>query len=450
MTKELRINRDYLDINSDLFEQYLTRAAAAQQQLYDGSGLGNDYIGWVEWVNTVDQSLVVDILETARNIKASASVLLVIGIGGSYLGAKSTLEALLPHFDNEQKIKSGKGLRVYFLGHHMSQQYIATLLKHIADEEIFVNVISKSGTTTEPAVAFRLVRQFMQDKYGSAYPNRIIATTDCSRGALKAYADSNGIKSYVIPDNIGGRYSLFTPVGLLPLAALDIDIADLLAGAKSAYTDFKMFRGVENAANVYAALRNYFYDAGYKVEILANYNPQLSYLAEWWKQLYGESEGKGGKGILPHAMNFTTDLHSLGQYVQDGERLLFETVLDVVEPGEQIAFSDDDDDMDGLNYLAGKPISEINRTAMLGTILAHSEGGVPNIVIELAELDAHHLGYLYYFFMLSCGISGYMLAVNPFDQPGVENYKNNMFALLGKSGYEDLAAQLNQKIDKLR
>ncbi len=450
MAKELRINSEHLDVDGALLAGYLTRAAAAQQQLYDGSGVGSDYIGWVEWVNTVDQSVVVDILETARDIKRRAKVLLVIGIGGSYLGAKSTLEALLPDFDNEQKIKSGEGLRVYFLGHHISQRYIASLLSHIADEDVFINVISKSGTTTEPAVAFRLVRQFMHNKYGDDYLDRVVATTDSSKGALKRFADANGIKCFVIPDDIGGRYSLFTPVGLLPLAAMDIDIGDLLAGAKAAYTDFKLNDGIDNAAIVYAALRNYLYDRGYKVEILANYNPQLSYLAEWWKQLYGESEGKGGKGILPHAMTFTTDLHSLGQYVQDGERLLFETVLDITAPGEHLAFSDDVDDMDGLNYLAGKPLSEINRTAMLGTILAHSEGGVPNIVIELAELDAHHLGYLYYFFMLSCGISGYMMAVNPFDQPGVENYKNNMYALLGKAGYEHLAEQLNQKIKKLR
>ncbi len=446
--KTLRINTDYLTVDQTQLTPYLERAGAAQQQLYNGSGAGNDFIGWVDYVNTIDPALINSIKQMATQIKEKATALIVIGIGGSYLGTKSTLEALLPNFDNEVKLKSGKGLRVYFLGHHMSSQYISALLDHLADDDIFVNVISKSGTTTEPAVAFRLVRQFMQKKYGTAYVERIVATTDKSRGALKTFADGNGIPCYVIPDDIGGRYSVFTPVGLLPIAAMGIDIDALLAGAKAAYSDFKVNQQHDNAALLYAAARNYLYDQGYKVEILVNYNPTFNYLAEWWKQLYGESEGKDGKGILPHAMSFTTDLHSLGQYVQDGERLLFETVIDVAKADELLKLALDEADLDGLNYLAGKPISEINRTAMLGTILAHNDGGAPNIVIELAEHDAYHLGYLYYFFMLACGISGYMLGVNPFDQPGVESYKKNMFALLGKSGYEALAETLNKKINQ--
>ncbi len=447
--KKLRINTNYLMVDKTALTPYIARASEAQQQLYRGSGAGSDFIGWIDYVNTMDTALIEQIKQTAKLITDKATALIVIGIGGSYLGTKSALEALLPHFDNEIKLKSGKGLRVYFLGHHMSSQYISALLEHLSADDIFVNVISKSGTTTEPAVAFRLVRQFMQQKYGDAYVERIVATTDKSRGALKTYADGNGITSYVIPDNIGGRYSVFTPVGLVPIAAMGIDIDDLLAGAKAAYNDFKTQKSTDNAVLLYAAARNYLYEQGYKVEILVNYNPLFNYLAEWWKQLYGESEGKNGKGILPHAMSFTTDLHSLGQYVQDGERMLFETVLDVAADDDQLTLHHDEADMDGLNYLVGKSISEINRTAMLGTVLAHNDGGAPNIVIELAKHDAYHLGYLYYFFMLACGISGYMLGVNPFDQPGVESYKKNMFALLGKSGYEELAETLNKKIKKM-
>ncbi len=447
--KPLHINTDYLTFEQTKLTPYIERAAVAQQKLYNGDGAGNDFIGWVDYISTIEPELVEQIKQMANVINQKATALIVIGIGGSYLGTKSTLEALLPHFDNERKIKTGKGLRVYFLGHQMSSQYISALLDHLKDDDIFVNVISKSGTTTEPAVAFRLVRQFMQQKYGSEYVERIVATTDKCKGALKAFADGNAIPSYVIPDNIGGRYSVFTPVGLVPIAAMGVDIDALLAGAKAAYNDFKQNQNTDNAALVYAAARNYLYENGYKVEILVNYNPVFNYLAEWWKQLYGESEGKDGKGILPHAMSFTTDLHSLGQYVQDGERLLFETVIDVVANDDDLKLQPDAADMDGLNYLVGKSISDINRTAMLGTILAHNDGGAPNIIIELAKNDAYHLGYLYYFFMLACGISGYMLGVNPFDQPGVESYKKNMFALLGKSGYQELAETLNKKINKI-
>ncbi len=447
--KTLSINTDYLMADRTELTAYIERASSAQQQLYSGTGAGNDFIGWVNYVNQIEPELINKIKQTAKTIQEKATALIVIGIGGSYLGTKSALEALLPQFDNETKIKAGKGLRVYFLGHHISSQYISALLEHLVEDEIFVNVISKSGTTTEPAVAFRLVRQFMEQKYGDSYVERIVTTTDKTRGALKTYADSNKITSYVIPDNIGGRYSVFTPVGLLPIAAMGIDIDALLAGAKAAVDDFKLNKNADNAALVYAAARNYLYERGYKVEVLVNYNPTFNYLAEWWKQLYGESEGKDGKGILPHAMSFTTDLHSLGQYVQDGERLLFETVLDVAVENDNLSLQPDHDNLDGLNYLVGKSLTDINRTAMLATILAHNDGGAPNIVIELAKQDAYHLGYLYYFFMIACGISGYMLGVNPFNQPGVESYKKNMFALLGKSGYQELAETLNKKINKI-
>lgn len=442
----LRIKRDYVDVTNLQLEPYIKRAEDCKELLYNGQGNGADYIGWVNYSDQLSDGLIADIEATAQRINELAEVLIVVGIGGSYLGTKSALTALLPNFDNEVKLRTGKGLRVYFVGHQMSSAYIVQLLEHIGDASCFVNVISKSGTTTEPAVAFRLVRDFVQRKYGADYSRRIVATTDRARGALKTFADQKGIKSFVIPDDVGGRYSVFTPVGLLPIAAMGIDIKQLIAGARAASAHIKQANGMDNSAIAYAALRNFLYDNGYKTEILVNYEPSLVDIAEWWKQLYGESEGKGGKGILPHAMSFTTDLHSLGQYVQDGERTLFETVIDLVNSNAEVVLQDDDEDLDGLNYLAGKQVAEINRTAMLGTILAHTEGGVPNIVLELQQLDAYHLGYLYYFFMFACGISGYMLDVNPFDQPGVEAYKKNMFALLGKSGYEDLAASLRQKI----
>ncbi|PID79715.1 MAG: glucose-6-phosphate isomerase [Clostridiales bacterium] len=441
--RAVNVNADYLNVDREALAPYLKRAELAQEKLYAGSGVGNDFIGWVNYAAELSDELIADIKQTAQQIRETADVLLVIGIGGSYLGAQSALKALLPPFDNEVKIKASSGLRIYFLGHQMSDRYINALLEHIADDEVCVNVISKSGTTTEPAVAFRIVRQFMQNKYGDDYCKRIVATTDKARGALKTFADSKGIKSYQIPDDVGGRYSVFTPVGLLPIAAAGIDIRALVGGAQTAYRELKNADS-DNAARHYAALRHYLYEKGHNVEVLVNYNPELSDLAEWWKQLFGESEGKDGKGILPHAMNFTTDLHSLGQYVQDGERVLFETVIDVVDDDAGLMLPRDEEDLDGLNYLTDKSIAQINRTAMLATILAHREGGAPNIVLQLAKLDAYHLGYLYYFFMLACGISGYMLAVNPFNQPGVEDYKKNMFALLGKPGYEELAEKLGK------
>ncbi len=444
----LKINHQYVNIAQQEYDAYLQKSLGALQSLHNKTGKGNDFIGWVEYIKELDDALVADVLAEAKKIQETSNVLLVIGIGGSYLGTKSALEALLPPFDNESKLKNKNGLRVYFIGHQMSANYIEALLNHIKDDECFVNVISKSGTTTEPAVAFRLVKAFMQKKYGDAYCDRIIATTDKARGALKTFADQKQIKSYVIPDDVGGRYSVFTPVGLLPIAASGVDVKSLIEGALKAYEDTRAEDLAANPALHYAALRNYLYDNGYKTEILVNYDPALNYLSEWWKQLYGESEGKEGKGILPHAMSFTTDLHSLGQYVQEGERTLFETVIDVKHVDSQLTVDLDDENLDGLNYLAGKTISDINSTAMLATILAHTEGGVPNIVLEMDKLDAFHLGYCYYFFMKACAVSGYMLGVNPFDQPGVEAYKKNMFGLLGKPGYEASGAELNKKIVK--
>ncbi len=444
--EQLKLNLNYLKLDQSKLDAYLNRATAARETLYNGDGAGNDFIGWVDYVSNLKTEEIEAIQSAADKIKSQATALIVIGIGGSYLGTKSACSALLPYFDNESKTKAGKGLKIYFAGQQMSSTYLAQLKRLIAEEDVFVNVISKSGTTTEPAVAFRIIRQLLKDKYGDNFSKRIIATTDKSRGALKQYADELDIPTFVIPDNIGGRYSVFTPVGLLPIAAVGIDIKELIAGARAAAKELRNQNGDENAALLYAAVRNMLYDAGHKTEILVNYEPALNDVAEWWKQLYGESEGKDGKGILPHAMSFTTDLHSLGQYVQDGERTLFETVIDLKKSAENIIMEKEDSDLDGLNYLAGKSIAEINRSAMLATILAHTEGGVPNIVLELPELNAYQLGYLYYFFMLACGISAYMLGVNPFNQPGVEAYKKNMFALLGKDGYQDLRKELEAKL----
>ncbi len=444
--EKLRLNSDYLNLDNQRLKEYLAKAKDARELLYQGSGKGNDFIGWLDYIVNLSDEEITAIKSAAERIKKEATALIVVGIGGSYLGTKSAVEALLPYFDNEFKTKTGKGLKIYFAGQQMSSSYLAQLKKLVAEEEVFVNVISKSGTTTEPAVAFRIIRQLLKDKYGDEFSKHIIATTDMARGALKKYADDLAIPTFVIPDNVGGRYSVFTPVGLLPIAAMGIDIDELIAGARAAASELKTIDGKENPALLYAAIRNMLYGDGYKTEVLVNYEPALNYLSEWWKQLYGESEGKEHKGILPHAMSFTTDLHSLGQYLQEGERTLFETVIDVKKAHDTIEMVAEESDLDGLNYLAGKSILEINRTAMLATILAHTEGGVPNLVLELPEINPYQMGYLYYFFMLACGISGYMLEVNPFDQPGVEAYKKNMFALLGKDGYQELRKELERKL----
>lgn len=411
------------------------------------TGPGSEFLGWVELPRDYDQVEFDRILKSAEKIKADSDALVVIGIGGSYLGAKAAIEMLAHTFHNELgKTKTG-GVQIYYLGHNMSSDYMNDFLEVIAGKELSVNVISKSGTTTEPAIAFRVMKKYMEDKYGKAEAaRRIYATTDASRGALKGLVDQEGYESFVVPDAVGGRYSVLTAVGLLPIAAAGIDIQAMMAGAREAMDRYTKASFADNDCMRYAAARNILYRKGREIEILVNYEPKLTFFSEWWKQLYGESEGKNGKGIFPASVNFSTDLHSMGQYIQDGRRNLFETVLHVGAPAENFEIPRDEADLDGLNFLAGKTMHEVNTNAFKGTILAHNDGNVPNLVVRVDQLDARTFGHMVFFFELACAVSGYTLGVNPFDQPGVEAYKKNMFALLGKPGYEELAAQLNDRL----
>lgn len=432
-------------------EQELDYAAPvtelALKTTLEKTGPGSEFLGWVELPRDYDQVEFDRILKSAEKIKADSDALVVIGIGGSYLGAKAAIEMLAHTFHNELgKTKTG-GVQIYYLGHNMSSDYMNDFLEVIAGKELSVNVISKSGTTTEPAIAFRVMKKYMEDKYGKAEAaRRIYATTDASRGALKGLADQEGYESFVVPDAVGGRYSVLTAVGLLPIAAAGIDIQAMMAGAREAMDRYTKASFADNDCLRYAAARNILYRKGREIEILVNYEPKLTFFSEWWKQLYGESEGKNGKGIFPASVNFSTDLHSMGQYIQDGRRNLFETVLQVGAPAENFEIPRDEADLDGLNFLAGKTMHEVNTNAFKGTILAHNDGNVPNLVVRVDQLDARTFGHMVYFFELACAVSGYTLGVNPFDQPGVEAYKKNMFALLGKPGYEELAAQLNDRL----
>lgn len=414
--------------------------------LHTGEGKGNDFLGWVDLPSSITPAFIADIEACAAKLRQKADVVIVIGIGGSYLGTKAVLEALTDPFAVLRKER--KDPIIVFAGHTISEDYMYELMQAIEGHSIAAIVISKSGTTTEPAIAFRIVKREIEKRYGAREAaERIVAITDKSRGALKSMADRAGYKSYVIPDNVGGRFSVLTPVGLLPLAVAGIDIAALVAGARR--MEKATAAGVPfdiNPAAIYAAARHALYTKGYKIEILAAYEPGLQYLAEWWKQLYGESEGKEGKGIFPAGVIFSTELHSMGQYIQEGERILFETVISVAEPRNRTEIEKADDDGDGLNFLAGKRIGEINKMAELGTMLAHVDGGVPNIRIEIPRIDEGSLGELLYFFEKACGISGYLLGVNPFDQPGVEAYKKNMFALLEKPGYEAQTAEIRKRL----
>ncbi len=421
-------------------------AEYANALLHTGEGAGSDFLGWVALPSSVTPEFLAEIRETAASLREKAEVVIVIGIGGSYLGAKAVLEALQDPFAGLQKER--RDPVILFAGHTISEDYMAGLMEAVKDRSIATIVISKSGTTTEPAIAFRIVKQEIEKRYGVAgAAERIVAITDARRGALKSVADGAGYKTFVIPDDVGGRFSVLTPVGLLPLAVAGVDIDALVAGAvamEAATAPSVPF--AENPAAVYAAARNALYNKGFKIEILAAYEPGLQYFAEWWKQLYGESEGKEGKGIFPAGVIFSTDLHSMGQYIQEGERILFETVISVASSQREMKIDRAENDGDGLNFLAGKRISEVNRMAELGTMLAHVDGGVPNIRIEIPQLDTGVLGGLIYFFEKACGISGYMLGVNPFDQPGVEAYKKNMFALLDKPGYESASAEIKKRL----
>ena len=401
------------------------------EALHAGTGIGHEWLGWLD-VPT-DKGEMKRIKEAAAKIKADTDVLVVIGVGGSYLGAHAAIEMLQPTFDCFAMNEKREVPKVIFTGYHLSATYNQELLEALKHVDVSVNVISKSGTTMEPAIAFRLFRSFLEEKYGKAEAaKRIYVTTDAEKGALKQLADENGYETFVIPDDIGGRYSVLTPVGLLPMAASGIDIDAVIEGARDSALRCLNGNIEENEAYQYALVRNLLYEHGFKTEILANYDPKLRYMADWWTQLFGESEGKNGKGIFPVSVNYPTDLHSLGQYIQDGERHLFQTIVRVREEDAQIAVTHDVENVDELNYLTGKSLSEINRVASEATLKAHVSGGVPNMVIDLPELDAYTFGYLVYFFKKACAMSGYLLDVNPFDQPGVEAYKNNMFEMLGK------------------
>ena len=425
-----------------------TEVKSAAQVLEEGTGEGNDFLGWLHLPTDYDKEEFDRIKKAAEKIKADSDVLVVVGIGGSYLGARAAIEFLSHSFANKLSKEQRKAPEIYFAGNSISGTYLAHLIEVIGDRDFSVNVISKSGTTTEPAIAFRIFKEMLEKKYGKeGARERIYATTDAAKGALKKLATEEGYESFVIPDNVGGRFSVLTAVGLLPIAAAGISIDDLMAGAREAENDYKAeFK--ENDCYKYAAMRNLLYRNGKAVEMLINYEPKVHYIAEWWKQLYGESEGKDGKGLFPASVDLSTDLHSMGQYIQDGERLMFETLIDIAAPDTDMVIPFDEADLDGLNYIAGKGMNFVNQKAMQGTQLAHVDGDVPNIRISMSKMDAFSLGYLFYFFEKSCGISGYLLGVNPFNQPGVEAYKKNMFALLGKAGYEAEAEILNQRLKK--
>jgi glucose-6-phosphate isomerase len=432
-----------------LLEKNLKKSIEAKNLLHSKKGQGNDFLGWVDLPSQIQNSDLEKINEIASQIKSNSEYLVVVGIGGSYLGARAVIEANVNSFHNLNQ--NTKGVKIIYAGHHIDSEYHSELLDFLKDKEFSVNVISKSGTTTEPALAFRSLLNLVEQKYGkSKFKERIFATTDSKKGALKKLADDFGLTSFVIPDDVGGRYSVLTPVGLLPIASAGISIQELVNGAKEMQIFLKNEADPQkNLATLYASIRNSLYQSGKKVEVLVNYSPKLQYFIEWWKQLYGESEGKGLKGIFPAGVNFTTDLHSMGQYIQEGERHIFETVLTVLSPRIDLTINPMEGDPDGLNYISGKTISYVNSKAAEGTFLAHYEGGVPCLGIELKKLNPSVLGELIYFFEYACGVSGYMLGVNPFDQPGVEDYKNNMFALLGKKGFESMKVEVEKKLSQL-
>jgi len=409
----------------------------AKETLVSKKGAGNDYLGWIDLPINYDKEEYARIKKSAEKIKSDSDVLLVIGIGGSYLGARAAIEFLTHSFYNILPKEDRKAPQIFFCGNSISSKYINDLKQMLKDKDFSINIISKSGTTTEPAIAFRVFKEMLIEKYGKEEANkRIYATTDKARGALKSLADEEKYESFVVPDDVGGRFSVLTAVGLLPIAVSGVDIDKLMEGAASAREKALNNKFEDNHALLYAALRNIFLRKGKNIEIVANYEPSLHFVSEWWKQLFGESEGKDQKGIFPAAVDLTTDLHSMGQFIQDGSRILFETVLNIETSKDEVKINKEEVDTDGMNYLAGKDIEFVNKSAMNGTILAHTDGNVPNLVINIPKQEAFYLGELFYFFEFACGVSGYILGVNPFNQPGVESYKKNMFALLGKPGYE--------------
>ncbi|HHW47575.1 MAG TPA: glucose-6-phosphate isomerase [Clostridiaceae bacterium] len=440
-SKALGFVKEYEIKNLDPFVK------CAHEILHSKTGAGSDFTGWVDLPLNYDKQEFARIKAAAEKIRLNSDALIVIGIGGSYLGARATIDALSHSFYNLLPRSKRGGPEIYFAGNNLSSTYIKELLEVIEDKDISINVISKSGTTTEPAVAFRLFKEYIENRYGKQNAaRRIYVTTDKSRGALKKLADEEGYETFVIPDDVGGRYSVLTAVGLLPIAVCGIDIDELMKGAADACELYNDSRLEANECYQYAAIRNILYRKGKTIEIMVNYEPGLHYFTEWWKQLYGESEGKDQRGIFPAGVDFTTDLHSMGQYIQDGLRNIFETVINVERPKKDLTIKEDKDNIDGLNFLAGNGIDYVNKKALQGTVLAHTDGGVPNLVLNVPELNAYYFGNMVYFFEKACGISGYLLGINPFDQPGVEAYKKNMFALLGKPGYEAEKEKLESRL----
>ena len=426
------------------FEQI---ACAAKEVLVSRSGQGNDYLGWIDLPVNYDREEFARIKKAAEKICSDSEVLVVIGIGGSYLGARAAIEFLRHGFYNNISKEQRKTPEIYFAGNSISSSYLQGLIDVVGDRDFSVNIISKSGTTTEPAIAFRIFKEMLEKKYGKEEAaKRIYATTDKAKGALKHLSEEEGYETFVVPDDVGGRFSVLTAVGLLPIAVSGADIDKLMEGAASGREMALNLPYTENDAMQYAAVRNILHRKGKSVEILANYEPSLHYISEWWKQLYGESEGKDQKGIYPASVDLTTDLHSMGQFIQDGSRIMFETVMNVEKSRVELTIGEEPVDLDGLNYLAGKTVDFVNKSAMNGTILAHTDGSVPNLRVDIPEQNEFYLGQLFYFFEFACGISGYVSGVNPFNQPGVESYKKNMFALLGKPGYEKEREELMKRL----
>ncbi|NLY24734.1 MAG: glucose-6-phosphate isomerase [Bacteroidales bacterium] len=437
---------DFLS-EEDILKQS-AQATACNQALYDGSREGNDFLGWVALPSSITEEELREIEDAAKVLRTHCEAVVVIGIGGSYLGARAVIDALSGSFDWLQEPKERRNPVILYAGNNISEDYLHELMNFLEEKQFGIINISKSGTTTEPALAFRLLKDQLESKVGKEEArNKIVAITDTSKGALRTLATTEGYKTFVIPDNVGGRYSVLTPVGLLPIAVAGIDIRKLVGGA----LEIEKATGPSttfdyNLPAIYAVIRNELYRQGKKIEILVNYHPKLHFMAEWWKQLFGESEGKENLGIFPAAVDFTTDLHSMGQWIQEGERTIFETVISIKEPKRKVTIPHDERDLDGLNFLEGKRVDEVNKMAELGTRIAHVDGGVPNLLIELPELNEKFVGQLIYFFEKACGISGYLLGINPFNQPGVEAYKKNMFALLEKPGFEEATKVIKARI----
>lgn len=432
-----KISFDYSNasIREDEVENLKIAAENCHNMLHNGLGAGSNFLGWIDYPETYDKDEFKRIKKAAEKIKNNSKVFIVIGIGGSYLGAKAAIDALRHSFYNMLPSDEKCLPEIYFAGNNMSGKFLKQLIDVIGNKDVSINVISKSGTTIEPALAFRVFKSYLERRYGKeGARDRIFVTTDKAKGVLKQLSEKEGYETFVIPDDIGGRFSIFTPVGMLPMAVAGLEIDKIIEGAEEARKEYMNNNAQENPCYQYAIIRNILYNRGKNIEVLVNYEPSLQYLAEWWKQLYGESEGKDGKGIFPASLNFSTDLHSMGQYMQDGGRNIFETVLNIEEVDVDVEIENDEENLDGLNYLTGKTLEFVNKKAYEGTLLAHVEGGVPNIIINIPKMDEYYFGNLIYFFEKACGISGYLLGVNPFNQPGVEVYKKNMFALLEKPG----------------